>query len=316
MKKLDGVDGVVGLSINREIIIHPDPKIDPYSVLAGSSYNVSRWLLSFGFNPLLLGLIGPDEEGQLVSKMLQEKQINTLLFPYRDKTSLAIINLGDGKEKKSTLKSYKYGCQITQQMVEDLRSKLETQFQSKSRYRIATGVIPSELPFVKTFLQGEGVKVLSPRKEFFEMGKGRVNSFLQEVQIDFLATSREVIAPYFGIDSSEIKVGFEHFEPFHNLGVKLMLITCDHKGALISDRSSEIGYSLQVSAPLSEKEVIDSTGAGDAFLAGVLIGQLKNKDPFRTARLCFEMAKITCLKPGGSPKLRESELLSLRQFIE
>ena len=55
--------------------------------------------------------------------------------------------------------------------------------------------------------------------------------------------------------------------------------------------------------PLPETPVVDTTGAGDAFVAGLITALAKNAGPQRAARLAAAAAGATVGHPGGRPAL-------------
>ncbi|MBV9094469.1 MAG: bifunctional hydroxymethylpyrimidine kinase/phosphomethylpyrimidine kinase [Streptosporangiaceae bacterium] len=61
------------------------------------------------------------------------------------------------------------------------------------------------------------------------------------------------------------------------------------------------GGSLQL--PLSPTQVVDTTGAGDAFMAALIMGLARGGGPQRAARLAVAAAGATVGHPGGRPAL-------------
>ncbi|WP_406045413.1 PfkB family carbohydrate kinase [Micromonospora sp. NBC_00898] len=55
--------------------------------------------------------------------------------------------------------------------------------------------------------------------------------------------------------------------------------------------------------PLSETPTVDTTGAGDAFVAALTVGLLRGDPPERTARYAVAAAGATVGHPGGRPAL-------------
>jgi ribokinase len=55
--------------------------------------------------------------------------------------------------------------------------------------------------------------------------------------------------------------------------------------------------------PLTETPVADTTGAGDAFVAGLITALAQDGGPRRAARLAVAAAGATVGHPGGRPAL-------------
>ena len=59
----------------------------------------------------------------------------------------------------------------------------------------------------------------------------------------------------------------------------------------------------RVLLPLTDTQVIDTTGAGDAFTAGLIMALAQGGGPQRAARLAVAAAGATVGHPGGRPAL-------------
>jgi ribokinase len=60
--------------------------------------------------------------------------------------------------------------------------------------------------------------------------------------------------------------------------------------------------------PLTDTPVVDTTGAGDAFVAALTTGLLRGEGPHRAARLAVAAAGATVGHPGGRPNLTAETL--------
>lgn len=95
---------------------------------------------------------------------------------------------------------------------------------------------------------------------------------------------------------------------FLDLGVKLISITDGPNGSIISD-----GHKI-VNSNVYQGDVKDTTGAGDAFLSGILISTLNNFTLEKTSKVATAMAFLECREVGvreGLPK----NLQELEDFI-
>ena len=89
------------------------------------------------------------------------------------------------------------------------------------------------------------------------------------------------------------KTPVEYVELFHNMGPRLVVFSMGVQGVLLS----EDGKTTHV--PARQVEVVDSTGAGDAFWAGFLIALLDGNSLKRCALFAREIAerKLTTVGP-------------------
>ncbi|MEV0807686.1 PfkB family carbohydrate kinase [Micromonospora sp. NPDC050200] len=60
--------------------------------------------------------------------------------------------------------------------------------------------------------------------------------------------------------------------------------------------------------PLSDTPTVDTTGAGDAFVAALTAGLLRGVPRERTARRAVAAAGATVGRPGGRPELTDAAI--------
>jgi sugar/nucleoside kinase (ribokinase family) len=91
------------------------------------------------------------------------------------------------------------------------------------------------------------------------------------------------------------------------LGPQTVVLTLGAKGCLVATREGEI-----IKKPTYKVKVVDTTGAGDAFLAGVGYGIVKGWNIDKTAEYANAVAALKCRKKGarvGLPSAKEAEEL-------
>jgi sugar/nucleoside kinase (ribokinase family) len=82
---------------------------------------------------------------------------------------------------------------------------------------------------------------------------------------------------------------------FRELGCDTAVITCGNKGTLLMTSS---GY---LEAPAYSVDVVDCSGAGDAFAAGFIAGVLSNRDMADALRLASAVGASACTRLGCTP---------------
>ena len=92
------------------------------------------------------------------------------------------------------------------------------------------------------------------------------------------------------------------------LGIKLISITDGPNGSIISDGD------IIINSSIFEGSIEDTTGAGDAFLSGVLISTLNNFSLEKTSKMATAMAALECMEVGVREGLPNS-LQELEDFI-
>jgi len=95
---------------------------------------------------------------------------------------------------------------------------------------------------------------------------------------------------------------------FLDMGVRLISITDGPNGSIISDGKTIINTSI------FEGKIEDTTGAGDAFLSGILMSTLNNFSIEKTSKMATAMAALECMEVGVREGLPNS-LQELEDFI-
>jgi sugar/nucleoside kinase (ribokinase family) len=94
-----------------------------------------------------------------------------------------------------------------------------------------------------------------------------------------------------------------------DMGIKLISITDGPNGSIISD-----GKTIINSGVYSAGKVEDTTGAGDAFLAGILISRLNNFSLEKTSKMATAMSFLECKEVGVREGLPNS-VQELENFV-
>ena len=94
---------------------------------------------------------------------------------------------------------------------------------------------------------------------------------------------------------------------FHRMGASLVCLTLGAEGSLVSYQGGE----KQVRIPGKKVDVVDATGAGDAYWAGFLTAYLDNFTPEKCAEAGAALAKIKLSRQGAlSGKIRKEDIYS------
>lgn len=75
------------------------------------------------------------------------------------------------------------------------------------------------------------------------------------------------------------------------------IVTCGEEGCFVAEANTQ-DPAVHVAA-YSLPEVVDSTGAGDTFRAGILYGELQGWELLKTARFASAVAALNCTALGG-----------------
>jgi len=163
------------------------------------------------------------------------------------------------------------------------------------------GLIPEmerELPrLFRTVKERTGVKILVDTGGLpHRFGKKELRSFLSWV--DYFIPSFKEAAALTGQKKPESIVEF-----LFDAGVRTMVgVKLAAKGCYIATRENAVYVRAK-----KIKKVVDTTGAGDAFVAGFVAGMLRGFDPFQAAHIGNATAASCVTKMGASTAIRRLE---------
>jgi ribokinase len=135
-------------------------------------------------------------------------------------------------------------------------------------------ISPSNIPFlviekVVDVLKKNGVKIaMNPSGSYIEMGLKKMKPLFKN--IDVVILNREEAAELTDLDYNDERAIFRKFDKIIG-GIAVM--TEGEKGSVVSD-----GRYMYRAGVYPEKEVIDRTGAGDAFGAGFVAGLIQKNE--------------------------------------
>lgn len=263
-----------------------------YCVLGGAA-NVARNLIGIECNPVVLGLIGNDENGKLVKKMFEDIKAENVLFPTLEATVTKIRILGNNQ-------------QIA-------RLDFEKEFHSISRHEelLLTQAMEKHIPEVD-------VVVVS------DYGKGVCNEFVCKNAVELSSRyNKPIIIDPKGLDwhkyenativTPNLKELSDIYgkevenidKPINMAGecilnkynIHSLLVTRSEKGMSFIDRQTSVHI------PTDAKEVFDVSGAGDTVVATLAAALAANFSLHDAITLSNKAAGIVVGKIGTAPIL-------------
>lgn len=89
----------------------------------------------------------------------------------------------------------------------------------------------------------------------------------------------------------------------HSANIPCMVVTMGDKGAVYARSGGECG-----TVPAKKVDVIDTTGAGDAFFAGTVIGLTYGKTLAQACEIGSRLAaSVICISENVCPRFRPAE---------
>ena len=273
--------------------------------IGGKGINVARVLKELGYEPLAMGF-APGDLGRMIEDTLRDENIG-VDFTFLDGITRTNITILDRSKHRHTVLSaagpYAHPDDI-EEMIANIRRRLRP-----DTWLVLAGSLPppctgdvyarlvleAERAGALTALDADGVVI----RQVLEYG-GRptvikVNHHeLQRVHGDPTETEDEVL---------------EAAETIHHMGVAAVVVTRGTLGSVALTPDAD----YRISAP--DVEVVSAVGAGDAFLAAMLLGLRRDEGWERALRRGAAASVACCLMPG-SAECRVQDVQRLADEVE
>ncbi len=265
---------VVGIgNLNYDIILLVDrfpefhEKInarDAQFGLGGAAANTISWLAHFGLKTGYIGAVGRDEIGDAHFSYFRRIGVDTGGIRVVDAPSGVAIALIHGEDKR-----------IVKYPGANLLKKVEFEYLSKARHVHLSSNPVETMVKVVNFAHERGITVS------LDIGEAQLPMGVEK-KVDYLMMNEDEYRRKFGsLDPSLSRA-------------RNLIITLNGGGALVRDSDGKTSEVRGLSA-----EVVDSTGAGDSFAAGVIYGILGGWSLEDSARLGMLLAYLTVQKVGA-----------------
>jgi len=265
---------VVGIgNLNYDIILLVDrfpefhEKInarDAHFGLGGAAANTISWLAHFGLKTGYIGAVGRDEIGDAHFSYFRRIGVDTGGIQVVDAPSGVAIALIHGEDKR-----------IVKYPGANLLKKVDFDYLSRARHVHMSSNPVETIVEVVNFAHENGITVS------LDIGEAPLPREVEE-RVDYLMMNEDEYRRKFGsLDPSLSKA-------------KNLIVTLNGGGALVRDGNGKVSEIRGLSA-----QVVDSTGAGDSFAAGVIYGVMNGWSLEDSARLGMLLAYLTVQKVGA-----------------
>ena len=267
---------------------------DYYAVHGGgSSFNIHKAVAGAGIASMLFVPVGYSPDGKLDFNRGQMDEMlagmSAVRLPLRDRHSSRATILCPSKGPGGRILAYK--PPILADRVPDAVEKIRGHLRNQApEYLVLTGIMEDELPLARTFTEHkDGKVVFAPHVSLINSGK--VLEVLPEADYLYLSA----------IESKALlgnKMSLQQLQEFarkHEL--ELVSVSNGKHGLWIA--TPEDAFHIP-EVPFAVR-CIDTTGAGDALISGMLIAFLRGCKSVRAAALFGAAhARMACTRIGGS----------------
>lgn len=233
--------------------------------LGGAAGNTASWLAHMGVKVGFIGAVGNDEIGEAHIHYFKKIGVDVGGIKVVNEHSGIAISLIKGEDKR-----------IVKHLGANAYRDVNFEYLSRARH-VHMSSNPKEL-IEKTvnFAFENGVSIS------LDIGEAEVPSSVED-KITYLLMNED-----------EFQRKYGSLEKIHDVGAKNVIITLNGGGAMVRDDKGKVFEIRGLSA-----EVIDSTGAGDAFDAGFIYGVLKGWKLGDATKLGTLLAYLTVQKVGA-----------------
>ncbi len=269
---------------------------DYHRYLGGSPTNVAMNSARLGLKSVMVSSVGNDGFGEYIFKRLNEVGINTQHIKKHDNksTSVIFVSKSNGTPDFIPYRNADYFIaeeQITAEML------------SETKIYHTTCFALSKKPAQTTILKKAAEAVKNGCKLSIDLNYAKELWNSKEEALEVIKTYCK-FNPLIKISEDDMLRLFEKkiphqeiFDFFHHLGVETVCLTLGEKGVKLSQKNKEI---IQLPA-IKIENVMDTTGAGDAFWSGFLFAYIKEKPIEECLQVALNLAALKLQNVGRLP---------------
>lgn len=267
----------------------------------GSAANIAADCAMLGLKSTYIGVLGKDFSASICLDDLKQRgvDLSNIIQTDKDSTAFSVILRTDWGKDRSIL-AYKGANDLLQpsdvkeETFEDVKAFAWTSLTTeKGCQAIEKAITLTKDNGGKVFAapsisiiknNPKWAKILISNSDIVSMNKEEAQEFTKETNSLYM------------------------IRKFIESGVKLISITDGGNGSVISDGKKVI------TSGVYDVEINDTTGAGDAFLSGILVSTLNNCSLEKTSKIAAAMGSLECIDIGPRSGLPRS-LQALEDFV-
>ncbi len=271
-------------------------------VPGGSAANIAANCAMLGINSSYIGILGNDFSAEICLDDMKKRgvDLNNIIKTTTDNTAFSVILRTEWGKDRSIL-AYKGAnnllkpSDVKEELFQDIKAFAWTSLTSE------TGCQAIEKALSLTKDRGGDI-FAAPSMSIIKNNPKWAKILISNS--DVVSLNKEEAQEFTGENDT-----LHMIHKFLDLGIKLISITDGPIGSIISDGNEIINSNVY------KGNVEDTTGAGDAFLSGILISCLNNFSLEKTSKIATAMSFLECKEIGVREGLPNS-LQELESFIQ
>jgi len=283
---------VVGL-INTDIIVKPVDWLPPKgtSILAntleaavgGGAANTGRALTKLGWHVALSGLVGKDELGDMIYRVLRQAQVNVEYLHQKEgvPTSASLVLVGSDAERSFIQRT---GGNQVYQLTDLAEAPL-----SQARWLHVGGCLKMKsLNLRDLLLTAKSHGLLTSMDTDWDIFNAWKHKLYSALPLTDLLFTNESEGEMLTGETGPTKIA----AALRKAGAQTVIIKRGEKGCYVDSQAGSFG---QMAYPMS---AVDTTGAGDSFVAGFIHGGLSGWSLEESARFATGIAACSVMAIG------------------
>jgi ribokinase len=299
---------VVG-SLNMDLVVRMPQIPKPGETLLGGVFktfpggkgaNQAVAARRLGAQVTMIGCVGNDAFGKELRDGLENEGIDTthVLVHSEAATGVALIQV-DAQGRNSIAVASGANFRLTATDIEQAMQSID---------KIDALVMPLETPVETIFA---AAKIASSRGATVILNPAPAQVLAREILelVDILLPNEHEAALMTGTPTQAELDLSQAIHQIHRMGVKNVILTLGDQGAYLSEEGHE---SL---IPACQVQAVDTTAAGDCFVAALAVSLCERKSLPEAARFASAAAALAVTREGAQPSLpyREEVMLFLQQ---
>lgn len=276
-----------------------------YKTSGGVARNIAENLGRLRLRPTIFTVIGDDEEGKWLKKYTQQSGVdvsNIKCFSH-ERTGICLSILDEKREQIGSISDMKIMDKIDAAYIKSVSQSLVTAELSL----VDTNISHDTLVYIINWLNERKVPVIVDPVSVKKCHKLKENLS----KIDLFLPNKEEAETLSNIPIKSKGDLYRNAEFFLSKGLKKLVITLGKEGVFAFSESEENFLFLRP-PPIPPTRIKDSTGAGDAFAAGVIYGISKGQRLLEACKYGMVLSIITLereetVAPDLTPELLEEK---------
>jgi len=241
-------------------------------LVGGNAVNVAVCLRRSGVSASYVGFLGDDKDGELIFRRLRQDGVDvSAVRVLHGPTGITEVCLGPGGDREFVREDMgvQEGAVLDQGQLVFVRG----------HDLIHTTILGGAIPLLGDLKRGKA-------QLSFDYGDRHTETLLA-------ATLKHVDIAFFSAGPSRLEDVTAFVQKMHDEGPHLVVVTRGPSGSVASDGRGTIH------CPAIEVEVVDTLGAGDAFIGGFLASYLRSRDLETCLSDASRLAAATCTHHGA-----------------